>query len=77
MAVTYLRLLRSIRLMYTFDWARRSSSREAAAEALAAFFWESFSARFWASTERVAVAALRASVVGVRLGASWVSEVID
>ena len=50
-----------MRLMYTFEAARRSSSRAALADALAAFFCASFSARFWASTERVAVAAERAS----------------
>jgi hypothetical protein len=50
-SVTCLRLLRSTRLMMILDVARFSLSRASAASALAAFFWASFSARFWASTE--------------------------
>jgi hypothetical protein len=60
--VTYLRLLRSTRLMITLEEESFSASLASAASALAAFFLASFSARFWASTDRVAVAASRASV---------------
>lgn len=54
-------LLRSMRLMTMTLLASLSACFCWAASALAAFFWESFSARFWASTEREAVAASRAS----------------
>ena len=60
-AVTYLRLLRSTRLMRTLAEARVSSARDSARAALASFFCESLSARFCASTERVEREALRAS----------------
>jgi hypothetical protein len=39
--------------MMILDAARFSVSRASAATALAAFFWASFSARFWASTDNV------------------------
>lgn len=63
-AVTCLRLLRSMRLMVTMLAARLSACFCSAASALAVFLRASFSARFWASTERLAVDAARAS-------ASW------
>lgn len=60
--VTYLRLFRSMRLMVTTLAARLSACFCSAASAFAVFFCASFSARFWASTERLAVEAARASV---------------
>jgi hypothetical protein len=48
--------------MVTMLWAILSASFFSAASALAAFFFASFSARFWASREREDVAASRASV---------------
>lgn len=52
-AVTYLRLLRSMRLIVILLAARVSASRFSADAALFAFLAASFSARFWASTESV------------------------
>ncbi|KAG9796219.1 hypothetical protein KCU88_g457, partial [Aureobasidium melanogenum] len=49
--VTYFRLFRSTLLMSTMASAFLSASRCSAAAALAAFFAESFSARFWAITK--------------------------
>lgn len=51
--MTYLRLLRSTRLIRTLAEALDSAVRASRASARAAFFWESFSARFWASMDRV------------------------
>lgn len=56
-----------MRLIMTVEVARRSAIFCSAASALAAFLAESFSARFWASTERLAVEAASASVVWGRL----------
>lgn len=56
-------LLRSMRLMVTTLFASLSACFASAASALAVFFWASLAARFWASTEREAVAASRASVI--------------
>jgi hypothetical protein len=61
--VTYLRLLRSIRLMVTMLDASLSACFCSAASALAAFLAASLAARSCAATEREAVAAVRASVV--------------
>ena len=47
--------------MVTLDVASVCACLASAASALRAFLWASFSARFWASTERVEVAAARAS----------------
>lgn len=52
-AVTYFRLLRSMRLMRTLEEARFSASRSSLASAFAAFFAASFSERSWTFTERV------------------------
>lgn len=51
-----------MRLIWMVDVVRFSSSRASAASAFAAFFWASFSARFWASTLRVLRPAATASV---------------
>lgn len=59
--VTYLRLLRSIRLMVTTLLESFSACFCSAASAFAAFFLASLAARSWASREREAVAAERAS----------------
>lgn len=75
--VTYFRLLRSTRLMVTMELAIVSSRFFSAASAFRAFLWASFSARFWASTEREEVAAARASggrVSGVWLGGTGEGE---
>ena len=64
MEVTYLRLLRSIRLMNTLEVALISAARVSCAAALEAFLAASFSARFWASTERVERFAFSASGQG-------------
>lgn len=66
--VTYLRLLRSIRLMVTMFEASLSACFCSAASALAAFLAASLAARSCAATEREAVAAVRASVVGGKRG---------
>lgn len=50
-AVTYFLLFLSTRFMYTIASFFASASRASAAAAFASFFFESFSARFWASTE--------------------------
>ena len=60
-AVTYFLLFRSIRLIVTVLLANLSAWRCSAASAFAAFFFASFSARCWASIDREAVAASRAS----------------
>ena len=65
--MTYFRLFLSTRLMYTMASFLASASRASAAAALASFFFESFSARFWASTERVAREAVIASVFHFRI----------
>lgn len=61
-AVTYFLLFLSTRLMYTMASFFASASRASAAAAFASFFFESFSARFWASTESVERDAVIASV---------------
>lgn len=48
--------------MVIVEVARFSAERASVAAALEAFFLASFSARFWASTERVERAAVTASV---------------
>lgn len=63
--VTNFRLLRSTRLMVTFEEAIVCACFASAASAFRAFLWASFSARFWASRERVEVAAARASGVSI------------
>lgn len=60
-AVTYFLLLRSTRLIVIMEVESLVAKRASAASALAAFFWASFAARFWASTDRCDVAAERAS----------------
>lgn len=70
-SVTCLRLLRSTRLMVILEVASSSARRASEAAALEAFFFASFSARFWASRERVERLAATASVEG-----SAVSRVI-
>jgi hypothetical protein len=60
--VTCLRLLRSTRLIVMREVASSSARRASAAVALASFFFASFSARFWASRERVERLAATASV---------------
>jgi hypothetical protein len=70
-SVTCLRLLRSTRLIVIFEVASSSARRASAAVAFASFFFASFSARFWASTERVERLAATASMVeGSQRGAS-------
>lgn len=66
-AVTYLRLLRSTRLMVTFEAAIVWAAFASAASAFNAFLCASFSARLRASTERVEVAAARASLLPVKI----------
>lgn len=61
-AVTYFLLFLSTRFMYTIASFFASASRASAAAAFASFFFESFSARFWASTESVESEAVIASV---------------
>jgi len=61
--VTCLRLLRSTRLIVIFEVASSSARRASAAVAFASFFFASFSARFWASRERVERLAATASVM--------------
>lgn len=60
--MTYLRLLRSTRLIRTLEEAIFSALRASAARALASFLAASLAARFWASRERVEREAWRASV---------------
>jgi len=50
--------------MMILDVASSSARRASAAEAFASFFFASFSARFWASTERVERLAATASGLG-------------
>ena len=59
--MTCLRLLRSTRLIVIFEVASSSARRASVAAALEAFFFASFSARFWASRERVERLAATAS----------------
>ena len=61
-AVTNFFLFLSIRLMVMTLFAILSACFASAASAFAVFFCASFAARFWASTERDAVAASNASV---------------
>lgn len=74
-AVTYLRLLRSMRLIMIFEDARVSASRFSALAALLAFLTASFSARFWASTEREERFWASASVGVVRVCAMGIERV--
>ena len=60
--MTNFRLLRSTRLIMTFEEAIAAACLASAASALRAFLCASFSARLRASRERVEVAASRASV---------------
>jgi hypothetical protein len=71
--VTCLRLLRSTRLIVMREVASSSARRASAAVAFASFFFASFSARFWASRERVERLAATASVLGdgVVSGCVW------
>lgn len=62
--MTYLRLLRSTRLIWIFEAALRSASRASVWAALASFFAASFVARSWAERERVERFAVTASVGG-------------
>jgi hypothetical protein len=57
-----------MRLIVILELARVSASRFSAVAALLAFFTASFSARFWASTEREDRFWASASVGVVRLG---------
>ena len=57
-------LFLSTRLMMTFELLIVAACFASAASAFSAFLCASFSARFWASTEREDVAAARASVEG-------------
>ena len=62
-------LFLSTRLMITLLDAMVAACFASAASALSAFLCASFSARFWASRERVEVAAARASVCHIRISA--------
>jgi hypothetical protein len=75
-SVTCLRLLRSTRLMVMREVASSSARRASAAVALASFFFASFSARFWASRERVERLAATASV-GREVSGERLEGVVD